>query len=1116
MKSINRFIILLLLISLSLGILRPVLASSPSGQTIYIKNPEDLRQLARDCALDLWSQDKTVLLETDLDLEGQDFLPIPTFGGCFDGQGHTIRGINIVVEGSKQGFFRYLQEGGLVKNLKLEAVVTPRGDRGKIGGLVGHNSGKIENCQVSAYIRGNDTVGGLVGWNGTKGRIIDSNFSGTIYGQNKVGGIAGYNAGTILACINDSSVNTTLEEAEFSFQDLSLEDINLERLVSDAMDIGGIAGINTGLVIGSSNKGTIGYPSVGYNVGGIAGRQSGYINECENSGPVYGRKDIGGIVGQMEPHINTLTSSSKLVDLQGEMAKLQSSLNRLLTRSSASSDLINKDVSRIQGDMDDSLALLKSLIKQTEDLINEDIRQINKISIGAINTLNRLDPILESVEDLIFKMGEAISPMKEAMSSLAEAMDLLSQAMEKSQDLAEPMDSLVLEIREAMDRLGEAMTLLRESLELILGLLAEDDQLRTAFSDLLEELGKDLPDMTRVADTLIIISDRLGQLLTSLEDEDLLEKLNMAFDQLIKAGQSLDRALASLGDLGGDLLDISDLLRRASTYMASGLKDMTKALELLEEGVDQLDHVFAELVTLLDYVKENASLELRTTDDQYQKTRDDLFTKIGGMSRSLTGLIDDLTLQGSLLIEDFKALSDQLFRVMDLVFSILTDLSIGEDRIDEIVEDVSSEDIDNTTEGKLSNNKNLGSVNGDINVGGIAGAMSIELELDPEEDLKLEGSLMRKTVFQRRATIVSSNNEGPIRSKKNNVGGIVGNMDLGYIKGCLSTGPVESTAGDYVGGIAGLAHGPIASSYAKCRLAGGNYIGGIAGYAKEIIGSYSLVKLDRAKAYIGAIAGDVDPLSNIKDNYFVSRSLHGIDGISYSKKAEPIEYEALISIGEIPLAFRQFRLNFWADDRLVKTIEFSYGDTISEDQLPKVPQREGYYGKWEELDIKNLIFDSDIMAQYTAYVTVLESREKRDELLPLLLVEGNFTGQDELLVTFSPVSSDEKGLLEQLTLNIPDDGQASHIIRYHPKPTKGRLSIYILSGGVWERVDSKADGKYLVFEAKGRQVTFKLVDEGRPIPFRLISIAILLLILICLVLLIKGLRIKRLEGKHMS
>src|SRR5690554_7290139 len=143
------------------------------------------------------------------------------------------------------------------------------------------------------------------------------------------------------------------------------------------------------------------------------------------------------------------------------------------------------------------------------------------------------------------------------------------------------------------------------------------------------------------------------------------------------------------------------------------------------------------------------------------------------MSRSLTGLIDDLTLQGSLLIEDFKALSDQLFRVMDLVFSILTDLSIGEDRIDEIVEDVSSEDIDNTTEGKLSNNKNLGPVNGDINVGGIAGAMSIELELDPEEDLKLEGSLMRKTVFQRRATIVSSNNEGPIRSKKNNVGGIV-------------------------------------------------------------------------------------------------------------------------------------------------------------------------------------------------------------------------------------------------------------------------------------------------------------------------------------------------------
>ena len=40
---------------------------------------------------------------------------------------------------------------------------------------------------------------------------------------------------------------------------------------------------------------------MGYNVGGIAGTQTGYLYKCENFAQVYGRKEVGGIVGQMEP-----------------------------------------------------------------------------------------------------------------------------------------------------------------------------------------------------------------------------------------------------------------------------------------------------------------------------------------------------------------------------------------------------------------------------------------------------------------------------------------------------------------------------------------------------------------------------------------------------------------------------------------------------------------------------------------------------------------------------------------------------------------------------------------------------------------------------------------------
>ena len=42
-----------------------------------------------------------------------------------------------------------------------------------------------------------------------------------------------------------------------------------------------------------------------------------------------------------------------------------------------------------------------------------------------------------------------------------------------------------------------------------------------------------------------------------------------------------------------------------------------------------------------------------------------------------------------------------------------------------------------------------------------------------------------------------------------------------------------------------------------------NNIGGISGYGKNIKNSYSLVKVDKNKARVGAIAGDVEDRKNI-------------------------------------------------------------------------------------------------------------------------------------------------------------------------------------------------------------------------------------------------------------
>lgn len=66
----------------------------------------------------------------------------------------------------------------------------------------------------------------------------------------------------------------------------------------------------------------MGYDHVGYNIGGIVGRQSGYLDGCANSGDILGRKDVGGVAGQLEPEVRLLYD-------QGQMGELLDALDGL-------------------------------------------------------------------------------------------------------------------------------------------------------------------------------------------------------------------------------------------------------------------------------------------------------------------------------------------------------------------------------------------------------------------------------------------------------------------------------------------------------------------------------------------------------------------------------------------------------------------------------------------------------------------------------------------------------------------------------------------------------------------------------------------------------------------
>ena len=92
------------------------------------------------------------------------------FEGEFDGQGHTISGVNVFEEDTSSmvvGFFAKLSETALVKNLTLKDA-SVKGGRYVVGGIVGNNFGRVENCIYEGSVKGSayKRTGLIAGYDG--------------------------------------------------------------------------------------------------------------------------------------------------------------------------------------------------------------------------------------------------------------------------------------------------------------------------------------------------------------------------------------------------------------------------------------------------------------------------------------------------------------------------------------------------------------------------------------------------------------------------------------------------------------------------------------------------------------------------------------------------------------------------------------------------------------------------------------------------------------------------------------------------------------------------------------------------------------------------------------
>ncbi len=457
----------------------------------------------------------------------------------------------------------------------------------------------------------------------------------------------------------------------------------------------------------------------------------------------------------------------------------------------------------------------------------------------------------------------------------------------------------------------------------------------------------------------------------------------------------------------------------------------------------------------------------------------DLDRLAGGMG-DLVSIMGD---SGGALGQDLTAVSDQLSRVLMMMANAMTGNADHQ-----ILEDI-SEDGSSETLGRVTLCENLGAVEGDRNVGGIAGTMGIEYEFDMEDTLAETigmGSILSST-YQTRCVCEENVNRGSVSAKWDNVGGVAGMTELGLIRSCQGYGSTESTEGGYAGGVAGYSHTVVRDCWAMCDVDGAEYVGGIAGYGVEISGCASLVGLGDVTACAGAIAGWADMEGEaVSDNVFVHESLGAVDGISYAGRAEPVSYEALLEREGLPEPFKKLSLRFVADGKLVKEIGFTYGGSIDPAELPPVPPKEGATGSWPDYDLSHLTFSDTLEAVYVSRQAAVASEQCRDDgPMSIVLLEGDFSDEAALLLNAyggeGPPLEEGQRLLEQWELSLIDESyeDGEYTVRYLPPETErgSEAAVLVLKDGAWSPVSAGQSGSYLTFKAQGESLVFCAVER---------------------------------------
>ena len=1040
---------LALLCALLCALALPAVAAE-APDTIHIRSAEDFRAFVSNCSYDAWSIGKTVYLDRDISLSGASDLPAASFGGTFEGGGHTISGLEISSSVSPAGLFGIIDASGVVRNVTVEGVVSPEGSATQLGGIAGVNRGTITGCSFSGTVSGDSLAGGICGENAAGAFIGRCTVSGGVFSKRMTGGVVGSNSGTVQNCENRAYVNTNTADPTITLSELSGDVTDALRRLSSpdtynlVTDSGGIAGYSDGTIQSCSNYGTVGYQHIGYNVGGIAGRSSGHIAECSNLGSICGRKDVGGIVGVAEPYVKLNLTESSTEQVRQQLDALSALVDRTVGDAGTANATVSARLTAIGGSVDAARGNARTLSDNITGYADNTVSEINRASA----VLNACLPMLRSATDDLTAADTSLTAALDALSDGLSKMDSagtltsLRQAADALDTASAILDASSGQLKAGMDSLQGAVTPAEgvneeEWSRIIYGYTDENERhVNGALEDLHSGLQFLLSTVRALSDSLRDLANgvrdgsiaTLGDMQSFLTQQDVAGQITNAADSL----DAIDDALKRINDCttfdsdaakrgmeqirnavsilahgrAGDggvfyyLRVSAQSFRSAAEGAETGTSDLRAAVSALSDSTEGSTSALEELSSALDYLSRQDPLHFDSPGDAVSESSDALYDSLKDISDQLEMLNGESKSASDKLLQDIRSINNQFLVVMHTVLGLIDDA--GNLSAEAIIEDTSDEDIDAAYDGKLLKCVNAGAISADIDAGGIAGSMMVYNELNPEGDEQVAVSSIIHRTYALKCILQNCTSSGTVTGKRSNVGAVCGDAQLGVIAGCEAYGRAESESGDNVGGIAGHADNVIRACWARCSLGGRNYLGGIVGRGEEtrsnlrVSDCRSLVEITDAHQFAGAVAGT--DAGTYSGNRFVSDTLAGLGRVSVQGEAEPIDYAELLAEPDLPASFRSFTLRFVAEGAEVASLRFHYGDSFGADAFPAIPEKEGMYGVWDREELTDLRFDTTVTAVYHPSVTAVSSDVTRMDTRPVFFASGAFTELDRLTV----------------------------------------------------------------------------------------------------------------------